>query len=347
MKSDNIAGFDVLRLVAALLVLMQHSHDATGIWQREWFRLLSGGQITGGYVGVGMFFIISGYLVQQSVERNPGLLSFARARLLRIFPGLAVVILATAFVLGPLASSLSARDYFASDGLWRYLGNLRLFPLHDRLPGVFEDNTLKAAVNGSLWTLPYEVTCYALLYGLALASGRLRRPAFIIAALGSFLLWLMYEYSLLPRLKVVGIGGINSRDLAAFSTFFFLGSALSLVPKERLRHPLAWGGAGTLLVAGVAAGLAKPFTLLALPVLTLALAFSLPDALGLRERFGDLSYGTYLWAFPVQQVLAAPGLGNLKQPEMHLAITLALVLPLAWASWRWVERPALKWKTRA
>lgn len=352
MKSDNIAGFDVLRLVAALLVLMQHSYGATGVWDREWFVLLSGRQITGGYIGVAMFFIISGFLVQQSLERNPGLWPFLRARALRILPALAVVLLVTALVIGPLASTLAAGDYFATGEAWRYLANLKLFPLHDRLPGVFEDNVLKGAVNGSLWTLPYEVTCYALLFvaaSLFTRSRDLRAASFTCAALASFALWLVYEYSLQPKLKVVGIWGINSRDLASFAAFFFAGSALSqLAPEKFCRAPI-WVLALLVLIVGSAAGFAKPATQLALPVLTLALAYKLPVAASgrsLRERVGDLSYGAYLWAFPVQQMLADPHVLNLRQPELHLALTIVIVLPIAWLSWHGIERPALKWKRR-
>lgn len=352
MKPNNVAGFDVLRLAAALLVLMQHSYGATGVWDREWFVLLSGRQITGGYIGVAMFFIISGFLVQQSLERNPGLWPFLRARALRILPALAVVLLVTALLIGPFASTLAASDYFATAETWRYLANLKLFPIQHGLPGVFEGNVLKGAVNGSLWTLPYEVTCYALLFvasSIVTRSRNLRAVAFTCAALASFALWAVYEYSLMPQLKVVGVWGINSRDLASFAAFFFAGSALSQVAPEKFCRAPFWGLALLVFIGGTALGFAKPATQLALPVLTLVLAYKLPAAAsgqGLRERVGDLSYGTYLWAFPVQQLLADPHLLNLKQPELHLVLTAAIVLPLAWLSWHGIERPALKWKQR-
>lgn len=77
--------FDFMRLFAALLVLWSHSYPLTGRNPQEPLARLTGIESMGG-MGVAIFFVLSGYLVTLSLERSPGLLSFARKRAVRIYP---------------------------------------------------------------------------------------------------------------------------------------------------------------------------------------------------------------------------------------------------------------------
>lgn len=311
---------------------------------------LTGQQLTCGMVGVGLFFVISGYLVEQSRERQPGLLPFLQARGLRILPALILVILASALILGPLWTTLPAQEYFSNGQTWGYLLNVKLFPLQDSLPGLFKENFIRESVNGSLWTLPYEVLCYAALFITAALAGRFRAEVFVIGAVACYLLWLVLDAAAAvpgPRHPLLlNAAGVNSRDFAAFACMFFAGSALAASGRT-LAHP-AWALAATIaLIAAITVGLAREALPLCLPIFGVSVAHLAGSALGLRERVGDMSYGVYLWAFPIQQWLVMPGGPLLRQPELHLLVSALLVVPLAWLSWHQVERPALKWKRRA
>ena len=110
-------------------------------------------------LAVGVFFVISGYLISGSWERRPQLPRYLTNRVLRIIPGLFLVVVVSAFVLGPLVTTLAAGDYFTDGGTYSYLRNAVLIPNY-ALPGVFAGNPFPGAVNGSLWTLPAEFACY-------------------------------------------------------------------------------------------------------------------------------------------------------------------------------------------
>lgn len=148
-------GLDTVRLIAAVMVIWGHSYVFTG----RVVPTLSGiGPHNG---GVAIFFALSGYLIAASWNHDRDLRRFAIKRALRIWPPLATVVFFTAFVLGPMVTVLPASTYFADPRPWLYvMRNLAMLPRHD-LPGVFLANPYPVAVNGSLWTLPVEVACYA------------------------------------------------------------------------------------------------------------------------------------------------------------------------------------------
>lgn len=150
-KQNN---FDFLRFLAATLVIVSHSFPLTG------FREIAVLHNTLGGHGVFIFFLISGFLITRSYLASNNVFLFFKARLLRIFPALIVVILLTIFVLGPAVTSIPLDQYFANKSTYQMLNNILLHSISYKLPGVFEQNPYKYSVNGSLWTLKYEFTFY-------------------------------------------------------------------------------------------------------------------------------------------------------------------------------------------
>ncbi len=154
----------------AFAVLVSHNFVMVGLREPT---AVSGHTI--GAVAVLVFFSISGYLVAQSLERSGSVFSFATKRILRIYPGLMVALVVCAVIIGPLFTTLPLQEYFRSEVTWRSI--LRFFgvPGEDRLPGVFESNPHPGKVNESLWTIKYELICYAILavvgLGCRLAGG--------------------------------------------------------------------------------------------------------------------------------------------------------------------------------
>ena len=331
-------NFDLVRLVAAASVIVGHSFIiATGDLYAE--PLTGVSSFTLGQHAVNVFFILSGLLVAASLERNSGLVPFMTGRVLRVFPGLAACVLLLSLAMGPFVTSLDPVSYFASTQTWRYLAaTLSLATGHAPLPGVFEALPAAGEVNVSLWTLKYEMMCYGVL-ALLSALGLWLRPRLLWLALGALV---GVQLVRLWHLHVDEFGVLD--QVLRFLTCFFVGAGAYRL-RDRLRLSpacaalavaalaLSWGTRLEPLVAYVAIGY-------------LALCFSaLP--LGPMRRLcgrGDLSYGLYIYGWPVAQLLllSAPGLGPVGLAGASLAVTL----PLAALSWALVEKPALALKRR-
>jgi peptidoglycan/LPS O-acetylase OafA/YrhL len=327
-RQDN---FLLLRFLAAALVIYGHGYamtvhapDAVDIFVRLGWGSYSGA------IGVDLFFVVSGFLVSGSFLRRRGLGIFIWARALRLLPAFAVCLLLSAFVLGAIYTQLPLHDYLLHPDTRGYvLANLRLGRgSHWDLPGVFLDNPRRSTVNGSIWTLPIEVRMYAWIAFVG-GIGLLARRGWASAAIVALLAVGWFTPGHVPLLTIPG-----SPRLAAM---FAIG-ALCYLHRERI--PVH--GALPCVLAAACWLLAGTW---AYPI-----AFALAEtafvfwfAYRLRwysfNRFGDYSYGMYLWGFPIQQVVAQhfPH----AAPWQNSALALPAATFLGVLSWRFVEKPAL------
>ena len=279
-----------------------------------------------GELAVCVFFIVSGYLVTRSLDQRRSMAAFAAARCLRLFPGLAACVLLAVFVLGPALTPLELRAYFGSGETWTHLvENIVLFKgVAYTLPGVFAGNPYPSVVNGSLWSLPYEAGAYVLTALLSVAG---RRARAVILLLSLALLADMAS----PSLRLV------SETRAMLLASYLTGATAWHFGWQGSRR--CWGvvaGLGLAAAATAGFGVTIPLRLVALALGVLA--FGLGFTMG-REPPADISYGLYLYGFPVQQSLMTFMAFN---PWQLAAASLLCLLPLAWLSWMCVERPALK-----
>ncbi|MDR6627489.1 acyltransferase [Caulobacter segnis] len=311
-----MGGFDYLRLIAAILVIAHHARVLNGEPP-----IMIGTSLDLGALGVGVFFVISGYLVSGSLERTPRLWSFIAKRALRIFPGLLAALLVTAFVIGPASTALARSDYLASPEVYGYvLKNLTLYAVTYDLPGVFLAAPVAGVVNGSLWTLRLEFTAYLALAALGAARQVKPRVLTVLALAAAASAIAIHALGLDARGDLYRIA-----YLAAINGFLFLsGAAL---------RTSAWRAPSWLAVAALIP-LITPLWFLGLPLIALRLG-----ALNAPRAPVDLSYGLYIYSFPLQQMLA-------ERSQLNLATSLALTLPFALASWLLVEKPALRLKAR-
>lgn len=327
-RSDN---FLLLRILAALAVIYGHSFaiaradGSVDVFVRHGWPMYSGD------IAVAMFFVISGFMVSGSYIARADLFEFAKARLLRIVPAFALVLVACAFVLGPMLTTLDAGSYFRDPSVPAYvLKNLRFSSdMAWQLPGVFKDNA-RDAVNGSIWTLPAEMRMYLLAAALGVFGLLAHRALGTGVLLG--LAWLGFAHPEFIPLH---------QDWFKLAFFFLLGILVQL-HKDRLqvRH-----GAMLMLVFLVYLSMrtrAAPVLFgLALAYFCFWFAYRTPTWHAL-EKGGDPSYGIYLWGWPVQQVLAS------TFPEMvpwhNFLLAAVLATCMGYLSWWCVERPALKLK---
>jgi peptidoglycan/LPS O-acetylase OafA/YrhL len=341
-KGSRANNFDGLRFLAATLVIVSHSFVLTGS-TFEPLATATGGYETLGGLGVAIFFVMSGFLITESWKQDPRPLAFFAKRILRIVPALAAAILFAALVLGPARSSLGPRRYFSAPATWDYLSGLSIFRIRYFLPGVFESNPFPRAVNGSLWTIPFEAGCYVAVGVLGWLGLFPRRFLLLLLLLGLILLdWRPWAIgSDLGR----GLSGAWVRSYARYASDFFAGALLCLMPQSVIRSPALALVVLLAFLSVLRTSFAPPIGHLAIPILVLFAGFIPIPALQGFGRFGDFSYGMYLYAFPIQQCLveAVPAA---RAPAGLFALSLPLTLAMAAVSWHCLENPALRLKTR-
>jgi peptidoglycan/LPS O-acetylase OafA/YrhL len=328
-------NFDALRLLAASSVIFSHAFLlSAGRQDDEPLMLLTGGQSVLGVVGVFVFFVISGYLVTQSYEVTGAPLRFAAKRALRIYPGLAACILLCTFGLGAALTTLPLGDYLASAGTWDFLlSNLLLRVEHNSLPGVrFTGFDIGHIVDGPLWSLPCEVVMYAMV--LMLGMARLIRVDVLALLLAAGLACLWFD----TASSAYFIGGVGWL-LGFFAAGMLLYKLQRIHPPDRRLALIAVGG----LVLSVPLG---AFVLLfplfgGYLVIYLALEPALPPLPA--ARFGDLSYGLYIYGWPVEQTLLHVTGGALAWWQLF-PLALAITGTVAFLSWHLVEQPFLRLK---
>ncbi len=335
---DKNNNMNLIRFCAASAVLVSHSFAlATGSAAAEPLRGLIG--MTPGSMAVDVFFVLSGFLVTRSLVERGSILAFIKARILRIYPALLVSVVITVAVAGLFFTTLGAKDFLLNDKTIEYLKyNSTIFwGYASFLPGVFEGNPFGAGVNGSLWTLPREVHLY---YKLALA-------------------WILFSISKSRRTFVsifvvcVAVGGLPYMLLKDGGRFvegsdwrlgylFFSGGAYYVLRKWIALDWRAFAVCAASIVLAYHQGYFFPVYSLVVPYMVLCLAYAPSGFLKHYNRAGDYSYGMYIYAFPVQQSLAAAvqGIGAWALMFASFAVTLLL----AFVSWNMIEQRCLRFK---
>lgn len=305
-------AFDLIRLAAAGMVLWSHQHALMAVPETGIDAL----RVDLGGFGVLIFFVISGYLNTLSAVRHHAMLPFLVSRGLRIYPPLVVCVGFTVLV-GACAAPDLARyfDY----GLLSFVGkNITLFTgvKAGVSHAVFAGNAMPNALNGSLWTLPYEVKMYVILAGCLAA----------------------FRYNLVVALFVSACG-ILAIGCTALDTFWLQFSALFVAGSfVAALHKLANLAVAIVTVLSLACAFAllgrqffACYLLLAAAVIALG-SMTLPP--WLRPPL-DLSYAIYLYAFPVQQLSAM----LTKNFWIGLSFSTTVTVLLALLSSLFLERP--------
>lgn len=328
-------NFGLIRLLLALAVVISHAFSVTtGVLEDEPLAASTG--FTLGEHAVNGFFAISGFLVTMSFERR-GWRDYTLSRLLRIAPGLIAATLVVSLLIGGAMTDLGLRDYLSDPRLWRFIERtLTTFKSAAALPGVFETNPLQFPM-GTVWTLKYETLCYLGVFLLGIA-GLLARREWLLAA------------GIVLTLATIAEEAFGNPDVKALETalrlpLIFLAGGLAYLYREKLRIPLISVPLLLLVLVPLAwTPLYKAALYLATAWSVLVLAFAPALTSRRTEPSADLSYGVYLYGWPVQQALHAlmPGVAALTL----LWPSLTLTLIIAAASWYWVEKPALRIKRR-
>lgn len=331
ISSSRHNNINALRFIAASMVIYSHMNAILGFAEPAIMGYSMGA------IAVYIFFILSGFLIANSWKRDPCLLRYLIRRIMRIFPGLLVVVTLTVFVLGPILTDVPIDSYFADIRTWEYLKNCLLQTVLS-LPGVFEENPFPSVVNGSLWTLPWEFLAYLLLPILLLLVRKLGRCALIlvyaIASCGYILSYIV----VMPIPHCVA-------DCLHLAFFFISGVVVSefqILQKINVQ----WGFAALLfaLIFHTENGIVWiAANALIIVVCTITFALSEKPIFGSLFSKNDFSYGIYIYAFPIQQtlvmVLGADEFGGSVPCYTFLAWVITLLFAIV--SWFVVEKPMI------
>jgi peptidoglycan/LPS O-acetylase OafA/YrhL len=326
-KSNSL---NALRLVFASAVIVSHAHLIGAFGPEPAF----GGSSLGGWA-VAAFFVASGYLIAGSRVRSK-VGSFARRRALRIFPGLWACLLVIVLVFVPLAA-IKEEGTFPPDlhavGSFLFLNATLLADGQYGIDGTLETVPYPGSWDGSLWSLPFEVGCY-IAVALLLTGLARRHPKTAIAT--------AFAASSVIHLADVWIAPMPGENLGvAFTllTYFLAGSLLwAFADRVPASWRLALLAVGAIAVTGV---FGQAYALGALPLAYLCMWLAVRLPLQRVGRVNDISYGVYIYAFPVQQILVLYGGAN-HGIVVYIALTVALTFPLAALSWKLVEQPAMR-----
>ena len=320
--------------------MISHSYPLSGNSEAsQWIFQLTNGQINYASIGLNGFFVISGFFIYRSFARSTSAWEFMKKRVLRIFPGLFVVLLLSVLMVPfvyegnvPLLQNLEWYTYLPN--------NLSLYGFQGVVSGVFDQNFYHA-INGSLWTIRYEFTLYLCIaiFFLFHRSKLLIQVFLLLVSLAMLLGYIFYRELLGP----LSIFGLLVYNLFNLGIFIVLGSLLATFDFERRVH---WVLAVVLIVllgVSVYLELYDVTQHLLFTPLVLTLGFLTISWLSEFGKWGDSSYGIYIYSFPIQQLLVY----YLKSDSIFLMIySIPLSVLFGHLSWYLIEKNALKFKSK-
>lgn len=321
-------NLDLIRLCASISVIVYHSFALNPHWGiidpvKSFF-----GYVTTGGLAVKIFFFISGLLVTNSLLTRKSIFQFITSRALRVFPGLAFVVIITTFVIGPIFTTLPLSEYLKSNQTILYALKNMILEIQYFLPGVFEKNAY--GVNGSLWTIHYEVLAYIILGTLYIIGlGRARW-------LSSLLCFIIIIEPFMPY-KGMLFATSDNNAIYLLAPSFALGSLLAINKnnyKTNIYIPFLLFIVQFIFNSEVISSL-----LMCLSTCLFILHISSIRKVIRLNLKHDISYGVYLWGFPIQQIISQ----NLNTPPIiNIAASILLTMAIAFISWLFIEKPSLK-----
>jgi peptidoglycan/LPS O-acetylase OafA/YrhL len=334
LKDFKTNNFDLLRLLAATQVVFDHYFQHLNIsltqTQQAWLYLLP---------GVPVFFVISGYLIPASYERNNDLTIYLKNRILRIFPGLWMCLLLTIVVF-----TLTGTSFFNRQTLiW----------LPAQLVGLIYTPSFLASYgfgsyNGSLWTIPIELQFYLLVPVCYITLSKRKFNYFIAGLLIFFILlniaYQLYhfdalkqkllDYSFVPHFYLFLTGMLLQR-LKLYNSAFVYNKGIYWLAFYIIFSLWLYKYLNPVLFMICKSAL--------LSVTLLSLAYTLPHLARWLLKTNDISYGVYMYhGLILAVVVQMKWVGYI-----NIYIILLLSFVLGFLSWAFVEKPFIKRKEKS
>lgn len=332
-------NFNFLRIFAAILVAITHSYAVTGNAENEILHQLTKGKFYLSSIGLYIFFFTSGYLVSLSAANSKSPWIFLKKRVLRIYPALIAVVFVSVFIAGPLLTTFSLKQYFTDADTWKYLWTSSGFKIRFRLPGVFEQpGFAMAGFNGSLWSISLELELYTLLF-ILLLTGIFKNRRLLI------LLFIILIIACLVMIMVGYLALLTDPKNLLLACAFLFGGLLqtNVIPKKYLSYLFLVSG--VLLFFKISGIISIDLLIGEVIFFSLATYFIAFTRLFNISIKNDISYGVYIYTFPLQQLFFQLS-GFSQSVIVNLLLSLGSSCILAFLSWIYIEKPALKYKNQ-
>ena len=327
----HLNNFNLLRLIGALLVIVSHSFAITGNTDMEPLLQITKGKLELSGIGLTMFFFISGYFVTASAMGANNTGTFLKKRLYRIYPALIVLVLISVFLIGPLLTSIPLKNYFSNSESWLYLFTATGVRIRMYLPNVFDSSLFNEhAFNASLWTIKLEIQLYAsMAFTLWIGLMKNKKVFSFIALLillvcfGIVTFSNQINFAFARYLNLIGIfyfgafifsSNLLSKQVYAIAVIATLLSFIFLFQKPIYFDPIA-------------------FLLISISTIVYLIGFNKRICIPLET---DISYGLYIYAFPIQQIIFMYT-GSLS-PWLIMGVGILFTIPIALVSWHLVEK---------
>jgi len=330
-------NYNILRLLAAIFITFSHSFDLLKLSEKEPLNQISSQTIQFSFIGLCIFFSCSGYLIAKSACTSFSFKNYIWKRFLRIQPLLIVWCFIAIFIIGFLFTSLSSTNYFTNNDTWAYLKTI--FPawgIRFSLPQVFTNNIAENGVNGSLWSLVIEERLYLLIALVFLFR----------SAAKTFFISIIVLLNVVYYVSTVSLQGqllYNLNTSSSFYSMVFLNASLLYFLRIEFSKSIsALLFCSFILLVGSFFGL-EFLKVITIPVFIIAVSQikSITNRVG---KYGDFTYGIYIFSFPTQQILIANKC--VSNPFVLFFSTLLIVLPLAIISWHLLEKRMMRLKNK-
>lgn len=331
-------NFDFLRFLLAFIVILHHIIDLS---HYQGFQTIN--PFFNAYFSVTGFFVISGFLITGSYIKTQNTRKYFTKRAKRLLPAYIVTIILSAVLLS-FASVLDLGAYFTNSNLYTYFVSNMVFLNFTQpcLPGVFLNNAI-CSVNGALWTIKVEVSFYLFLPLIIILANKIERKylSFIFIYIFSILYKFILNYLSIKYSNHASAFDTLSHQLPGFLTFFVSGIALYYYFDLFIK----WKN--TLIIFAIPIFaieyyLQTEYLLpLALSVIILYIAYGF-KSLNNWGKYGDFSYGIYIYHFPLIQLAISLGFFNIYNPWVVSLVLIMIVLILSVISWNVLEKKFLK-----
>ena len=332
-------NFDLLRILFAWFVIVSHSYVLNGNGPTDPLFEMTQQTFLFSFIGVKGFFIISGYLIFKSMVVSTSIFEYLVKRVLRIFPALAVVLLVTLAAVYFIYPS-NIPPFFTNKEVYAYfLGNVILFKPHFFISGIFS-GLPSSAINGSLWTIEYEFFFYLfILLFFFVRSHKIFLKIALAIVIGIFLMvrLLLYNWTVQTHFF------IPLEPLFDLGPYFLMGSLLSCFDFDKMPAKNAIAAVLSMaLIASVYFKIGHTVVYFTLPFIVIYVGKQTSKlANWVHTKLGDPSYGIYLYAFPLQQLLI-----YWYRPStlvLFIASTIGAFV-FGYLSWIFIEKKALALK---
>ena len=348
-KGARANNLNFIRLVAAILVVLSHAFNITygkADWKsHEFLARLSNGDLSLGKIAVFCFFILSGYLITASYVKSKNNAEFFLKRFIRIYPGLIFVLVITVFLIAPIYSDKGViQNYLSKENYLYIVHNLSFLINNDKIPGLFSSNPLPGLVNGSLWSLKHEMYCYFTVPLCVLLTKN--KPKRILTLFGILtILNLLFYFNLIGILNWESGFPFRLKRFLGLYEYFLAGVFMYSVRESIVisrKYALALF---PLLCVSI---FIPPITSLAFATIGTYILFVMGYSPDIKmpsvHKIGDLSYGIYIFGWPIQQIVMQQ-MGYSMSWSANFLLSMPFILVMACISWNIIEKPSLKFKS--